>query len=76
LIALNAVFGQPCVPDLTADANGDCIVDPPDSEYVLSRFGCPVVTGDKACDAADANSDGIVDPLDVGYVLARLGPCE
>ncbi|MCH8852036.1 MAG: FG-GAP repeat protein, partial [Planctomycetes bacterium] len=58
------------------DANGDGLVDPLDSGYVLARFGCPVGTGDPSCDTADMNGDGLVDPLDVGFVLARFGPCE
>jgi len=58
------------------DANGDGLVDPLDSGFVLSRFGCPVGTGDPSCDAADVNADGLVDPLDAGYVLARFGTCE
>jgi len=62
--------------DCDGDANGDGTVDPLDSGYVLSRFGCPVGTGDPGCDAADQNDDGSVDPLDSGYVLARFGPCE
>jgi len=62
--------------DCDGDANGDGVVDPLDSGFVLSRFGCPVGTGDPNCDIADQNGDGLVDPLDVGYVLARFGPCE
>jgi len=57
------------------DANADNVVDPLDSGYVLSRFGCSVGTGDPACDAADVNLDGIVDPLDSGFVLSRFGDC-
>ncbi|MCH7702665.1 MAG: hypothetical protein IID37_13355 [Planctomycetes bacterium] len=57
------------------DANGDGVVDPLDSGFVLARFGCPVGTGDEGCDAADQNGDGVVDPLDSGFVLARFGPC-
>ena len=57
------------------DANGDGLVDPLDSGFVLARFGCTVGTGDPNCDAADQNGDGLVDPLDVGFVLARFGPC-
>lgn len=57
------------------DANGDGVVDPLDSGFVLSRFGCPVGTGDPSCDDADQNGDGLVDPLDSGFVLARFGPC-
>jgi len=57
------------------DANRDGTVDPLDSGFVLARFGCPVGSGDRDCDAADVNGDGAVDPLDVGYVLARFGPC-
>ncbi|MCH7702527.1 MAG: VCBS repeat-containing protein [Planctomycetes bacterium] len=57
------------------DANGDGVVDPLDSGFVLARFGCPVGTGDEGCDTADQNGDGVVDPLDVGFVLARFGEC-
>ena len=57
------------------DANGDGVVDPLDSGFVLARFGCSVGTGDPDCDAADVNGDGAVDPLDAGYVLARFGSC-
>ena len=57
------------------DANGDGVVDPLDSGFVLARFGCPVNTGDPSCDAADQNGDGTVDPLDSGFVLAGFGPC-
>ncbi|MCH7721002.1 MAG: VCBS repeat-containing protein [Planctomycetes bacterium] len=63
---------QPC----EGDANGDGVVDPLDSGYVLARFGCPVGTGDPDCDSADQNGDGGVDPLDSGFVLARFGECE
>ncbi|MCH7721003.1 MAG: VCBS repeat-containing protein [Planctomycetes bacterium] len=62
-------------PPCEGDANGDGLVDPLDSGYVLSRFGCPVGTGNPECDAADQNGDGIVDPLDSGFVLARFGDC-
>lgn len=58
------------------DANGDDVVNPLDSGYVLARFGCSVGTGDPSCDAADVNGDSAVNPLDSGYVLARFGPCE
>jgi len=57
------------------DANGDGLVDPLDSGFVLARFGCPVGTGDPSCDTADMNGDGLVDPLDSGFVLARFGDC-
>ncbi len=57
------------------DANGDGTVDPLDSGFVLSRFGCSVGTGDPNCDIADQNGDGLVDPLDSGFVLARFGDC-
>lgn len=56
------------------DANGDGVVDPLDSGFVLARFGC-VVGCDPGCAAADQNGDGLVDPLDVGFVLARFGEC-
>jgi len=56
-----------------ADVNGDGVVDPLDSGYVLARFGCPVGTGDGICDSADANADGQVDPLDTGFILSRFG---
>ena len=58
------------------DANGDGLIDPLDSGFVLARFGCPVGTGDPNCDTADMNGDGLVDPLDVGFVLARFGSCR
>lgn len=61
--------------DCEGDANGDGVVDPLDSGYVLARFGCLVGTGDPLCDAADQNGDGNVDPLDSGFVLARFGEC-
>ena len=62
---------EPC----EGDANGDGVVDPLDSGFVLARFGCPVGTGDPNCDVADQNGDGVVDPLDSGFVLARFGDC-
>lgn len=62
-------------PGCEGDANGDGVVDPLDSGFVLARFGCPVGTGDPSCDAADQNGDGVVDPLDSGFVLARFGEC-
>ena len=64
------------VDDCEGDANGDGIVDPLDSGFVLARFGCEVGGGDPTCDDADQNGDGLVDPLDVGFVLARFGPCD
>ena len=75
--------GETCNPETAqcevssceGDANGDGVVDPLDSGFVLARFGCPVGTGDEGCDTADQNDDGLVDPLDVGFVLARFGPC-
>jgi hypothetical protein len=57
------------------DANGDGLVDPFDSGFVLARFNCAVGTGDPGCDAADVNHDGDVNPLDSGYVLSRFGTC-
>ena len=65
------VEAAPC----EGDVNGDGTVNPLDSGFVLARFGCPVNTGDPACDAADANLSGAVDPLDVGFVVARFGEC-
>ncbi len=62
--------------DCEGDANGDGLVDPLDSGFVLARFGCSIGTGDEGCDAADQNGDRAVDPLDVGFVLARFGDCE
>lgn len=62
-------------PVCEGDVNGDGAIDPLDTGYSLSRFGCSVGTGDAECDAADANADGIVDPLDVGYILSRFGVC-
>ncbi len=69
---VNLVPGPPC----DGDANGDGLVDPLDSGFVLARFGCDVDAGDTDCDTADQNDDGQVDPLDVGYVAARFGTCE
>ncbi|MCH7703198.1 MAG: PKD domain-containing protein, partial [Planctomycetes bacterium] len=69
------VFDLACSTDCEGDANGDGVVDPLDTGFVLARFGCPVGTGDSGCDTADMNGDGLVDPLDVGYILARFGPC-
>ena len=65
----------PPTADCEGDANGDGVVDPLDSGFVLARFGCPVGTGDPSCDSADQNGDGVVDPLDSGFVLARFGQC-
>lgn len=67
-----------CVDELPCegDANDDDVVDPLDSGFVMSRFGCDVGTGDPNCDAADQNGDGVVDPLDVGFILSRLGDCD
>ena len=58
------------------DANGDGVVDPLDTGFVLARFGCSVGAGNATCDAADVNADGVVNPLDSGYVLARFGECS
>ena len=68
------VFDPP--PPCDGDANGDGLVDPLDSGFVLARFGCDVDSGDANCDIADMNGDALVDPLDVGYVLARFGTCQ
>ncbi|MCH7719493.1 MAG: hypothetical protein IH988_00690 [Planctomycetes bacterium] len=57
------------------DVNGDGMVDPLDSGFVLARFGCSYPEDGENCLAADVNGDGLVDPLDVGFVLARFGPC-
>ncbi|MCH7701656.1 MAG: hypothetical protein IID37_08205 [Planctomycetes bacterium] len=66
----------PSSEECEGDANGDGVVDPLDSGFVLARFGCKVEAGDPDCDTADQNDDGVVDPLDVGFVLARFGSCE
>lgn len=66
-----SIAGEEC----EGDANGDGLVDPLDSGFVLARFGCEVGGGDPGCDTADQNGDGLVDPLDVGFVLARFGTC-
>lgn len=73
IFSLNAVKAAPA--PCEGDANGDGVVDPLDSGFVLARFGCPVGTGDPSCDQADQNDDGTVDPLDSGFVLARFGDC-
>lgn len=62
--------------DCEGDANGDGTVDPLDTGFILSRFGCDVGGADPTCDTADQNGDGAVDPLDVGFVLSRFGPCD
>ena len=41
------------------DIDGDGVVDPLDSGFVLARFGCPVGTGDPSCDIADQNGIGL-----------------
>ena len=72
---LSIAFFTPESSSCEGDANGDGVVNPLDSGFVLSRLGCPVGTGDPNCDAADQNGDGNVDPLDIGLVLARFGDC-
>lgn len=57
------------------DVNGDGVIDPLDSGFVLTRLGCYIDWGDPDCTAADTNIDGVVDPTDVGFVLARFGVC-
>lgn len=78
-INAGAVYVYTLCPDeeipCEGDANGDGLVDPLDSGFVLARFGCDVGTGDPNCDSADMNGDGLVDPLDSGFVLARFGEC-
>ena len=69
------VFDLACPTDCEGDANGDGLVDPLDSGFVLARFGCAVGAGDPMCDTADMNGDGLVDPLDLGFILARFGEC-
>lgn len=58
-----------------ADANGDGVVDPLDTGFVQTRFGCTYPDDGMGCLDADVNADGVVDPLDAGFVLSRLGPC-
>lgn len=71
IVANESVVALPC----EGDANGDGVVDPLDSGYVLARFGCEVGPGNMDCNRADQNHDGVVDPLDVGFILARFGDC-
>lgn len=71
LVANESVISPPC----EGDANGDDVVDPLDTGYVLSRFGCDVGPGNPECNDADQNHDGEVDPLDVGFILSRFGDC-
>lgn len=71
IVANESVPALPC----EGDANGDGVVDPLDSGYVLARFGCEVGPGNFDCNHADQNHDGVVDPLDVGFILARFGQC-
>ncbi|MCH7720303.1 MAG: hypothetical protein IH988_04855 [Planctomycetes bacterium] len=75
------VAGSPGVPPCCdspamcdGDVNGDGLVDPLDSGFVLARFGLDA--SDPANCQADANCDGLIDPLDSGYVLARFGLCN
>ena len=56
------------------DVNGDGLVDPLDSGFILARFGLDASDPDNC--QADANCDGLIDPLDSGYVLARFGVCN
>ncbi len=56
------------------DANGDGLVDPLDSGFILARFGLDA--SDPVNCQADVNCDGLIDPLDSGYVLARFGVCN
>ena len=72
---LSIAFFTPESSSCEGDANGDGVVDPLDSGFVLSRLGCEVDAGDPDCDTADQNGDGLVDPLDIGFVLARFGDC-
>ncbi|MCH7702010.1 MAG: hypothetical protein IID37_10000 [Planctomycetes bacterium] len=75
------VAGSPGVPECCdspalcdGDVNGDGLVDPLDSGFILARFGLDA--SDPANCQADANCDGLIDPLDSGYVLARFGVCN
>lgn len=54
------------------DVNGDGMVDPLDSGFVLTRLGMDVEAD--TCQA-DVNCDGLIDPLDLGFVLSRFGIC-
>lgn len=77
LLTADSPAGPPCCDSgamCDGDVNGDGLVDPLDSGFVLARFGLD--SSDPANCAADANCDGIIDPLDSGYVLARFGLCN
>lgn len=65
-----------CDPDAVCDGdvNGDGIVDPLDSGFVIARLGADPCL-DKNC-PADANCDGLITPADIGYVLARFNTCN
>ena len=70
-VANESVVTPPC----EGDANGDGLVDPLDSGYVLARVGWEEGPGNMGCHRADQNHDGVVDLSDVGFILAGFGDC-
>ena len=68
--------GAPCnTPALCdGDVNGDGVLDPLDTGYILARLGADLCAAGNC--QADVNCDGLIDPLDLGYVLARFGVCN
>lgn len=68
-------FWSPPRTTCPADLDGNGTIDPSDSNFVMARFGCPVGTGDDACDRADLDQDGKVDPFDSNLVLSQFGDC-
>ena len=68
--------GEPCsTPALCdGDVNGDGVLDPLDTGYILARLGADLCAEGNC--QADVNCDGLIDPLDLGYVLARFGVCN
>ncbi|MCH7703377.1 MAG: hypothetical protein IID37_17000 [Planctomycetes bacterium] len=57
------------------DTHGDGRVDPLDSGFVLTRFGCSYPGDGPNGLMADVNGDGAVGPLESGFILARFGQC-
>jgi len=57
------------------DVSNNGVVDPVDVGIVKQHYGCPVGTGDPACDQCDFSGNGTVDLVDVGIVKQHYGPC-
>jgi len=55
---------------LTADLNGDMIVDTSDLGQLIGVFG---MTGAPGFDPADINQDGVIDTSDLGQLIGQFG---